>query len=218
MTKQIQYKKLYSQEYEGWITEQEALYKGNYEKVFFDVNNLVLKKELYADNVLKKLYFYSLSKETYTEHIEQYQQPNLLSISFIELENHGEFIFKQAFDYSIKSEFIGTNQGLYDRHKKLIAKGWKNEHDQYEYDSCKKYYYDPAINPDDEVFNCWFNDDGELMELYWSNRHIDPSEQESFVLFNTPEDIETLMRLTGMSQELAEYYMVPEIEPSFKSS
>lgn len=216
MTKQIQYKKSYSQEYEGWITEQEALSNGNYEKVFLDESKLVLKKELYVDNVLKRLYFYNIPKDKHTDYIEQNQQTNLLSIAFIQLENHGELTFKQAFDYSIKGEFLGTNLGLYDRNKKLIAKGWKNEQGQYEYDSCKKYYYNPAINPDDEIFNCWFNDDGELMELYWSNRHVDPSEQESFVLLNTPEDIETLMQLTGMSRELAEYYMVPEIE-TFKT-
>lgn len=213
---QIQYKSSFSNEFSGWITKKEALSTGNYEKVLLDENQVFIRKEIYVEHGLKRLCFYNIPKVRYTELIDQNQQANLLSIVFVEFENHGELVFRQAFNYSLQGKFFGTNLELYDSNIKLIASGWKNEEGKYDdYEHCKKCYYNPAINPDDVVFDCWFTKEGELMELNWNNEHIDPTGQESFVLFNTPEDIETLMQLTGMSRDLAEYFMVPEIEPSF---
>jgi hypothetical protein len=58
----------------------------------------------------------------------------------------------------------------------------------YDYDWVRKYYCDRSVNPDKELFECTYDDTGNLLELYWNNEDIDPHGQESFALWNEPND------------------------------
>jgi hypothetical protein len=123
---------------------------------------------------------------------------------------------KQQFSYDLAGVLTGTILELFDSNQKLVAHGYKDANGDYEYDRTRKYYWDSNINSEEELLECtYYENSGLLWELNWNNFHIDKDGQESLVLLNTPADIQELRDLTGMSQDLADYYMSSEIIPSF---
>jgi hypothetical protein len=82
-----------------------------------------------------------------------------------------------------------------------------------DYDYTKKYYYDPAINPKTFLFQSYFDENGSFEKIYYNSLHTDPDEQDSEVFLNTPQDIQRLRDLTGISQQLANYYLSPNVIP-----
>lgn len=213
----IRYQKPYDNDFDlnYRISNELAEQMGCYEKVFLDDNDRIIKKEFHDEGVLKKLYHYNYKNEDHRLIIDRYRGTFTVSITIKEFSRYEDLLFEKLFIYGDNGDFVGTLLLLYDEQKTVIASGYKDENGRYEYDTCHKYYYDRALNPDDYIFECTFNENGELLELYWNNRHIDDTEQESFVLFNTPEDKATLIKLTSMAEAMIEYYMQPEVDPFF---
>lgn len=137
-------------------------------------------------------------------------------INVLENEIFNQFKLERKFGYDLDGRLSGIAISFYNQEEELIAHGYKDQNGDYEFDRTYKYYWDTSINPNRELFECTYDDNGKLFELYWNNFHIDDDGQESFVLLNTSENIQELMNLTGMSQELAKYYMSSEIIPNFK--
>ncbi len=184
-------------------------------KVFFE-NDKVTKEEYFFEGQLMGAHLYNISEE-HQAIIENQQSFGYKWINIVEtiLYKNNYKLFTRK-NYEMDGTFTGTNLHLENELGQTVAYGYKNSNGDYEYDRVRKYYYDNKINPDDELFECAFKDNGDLWELYWNNFHIDDDGQESFVLLHNASDFQRLRDLTGMSEELARYYMNSEIKPDFK--
>lgn len=199
----------------NFITENQINQVNQYSKAYFD-NNILIKEERYYEGKLMGLCYYNINID-HQVIINDNNNSLYKWISIIETEDfNGGYKLKKRFGYSPTGILNGINLELYDNNGELIAFGYSDANGNLEYDRSKKYYWDRNLSPKDEMFECTYREDtGELFELYWNNYYLSNDGQESFALHNTPEDIKTLMTLTGMSQQLAEYYMSPEIIPNF---
>jgi len=81
------------------------------------------------------------------------------------------------------------------------------------YERTIKWYYDREINPDRELFTVRFDGDGELIQIYFNNYHHHPDGQESIVFDASVEDLLELRNLTGISENLANYYTQVRVTP-----
>lgn len=205
----------YKNSQNNFISAQDAFELGNYCKVFSE-NDMVIKEEYFFEGQLMGAHLYNIS-ETHQTIIKDQQSFGYKWINIVEtiLYKNNYKLFTRK-NYEIDGTFTGTNLHLENALGQTVAYGYKNSNGDYEYDGIRKYYYDSKINPEDELFECTFKDNGDLWELYWNNFHIDDDGQESFVLLNNASDFQRLRDLTGMSEELARYYMNSEIKPDFK--
>ena len=197
------------------ILQQQAVEEAEYYKSFYRYDTLV-KEERYFNNKLMGLIYYNNDRINHKAIISDNLSLGYNWIRIVEYQLFGDYKLEKAFGYGLNGALKGTDFALFDANLELIAHGYKDANGNYEYDRTRKYFWNRNINPDNELFECtYYEDTGELWELYWSNEHIDNTGQESFVLFNTPEDVQKLISLTGISQELAEYYMSSEIIPAW---
>lgn len=201
---------IYRNALEKPITEQEALLLGEYTKSYSE-NGITLQRECFYDGAVTSLTFMNHTEEAHEAIMNRYSALYGI-IDIVECDRFGDYRLETGYRYD--PGFCGSSLALYNPDGELIAHGWKNADGAYEYDMTRKYYYDRAVNPDCELFECTFHEHtAQLLRLYWNNYHIDDDGQDSFVLLNTPEDIQQLIDLTGMPRPLAEYYMIAEIVP-----
>jgi hypothetical protein len=83
------------------------------------------------------------------------------------------------------------------------------------YEDTIKEYYDLDVNPEDPIFICSYDNGGTLIDIDAPNEHLDPDGQEREVYLNQPDHIAILMAITGITQELMDYYMSPDVTPNF---
>ncbi len=208
----IKYKN-YSRQF---VTEQQIQNIDRYYKSFFDANNVLIKEELYSEKKLMALIYYNSNNENHQTIISNNSSVGYTWVNIIEYKFFSEYKLEKVFEYDIDGTEGGIALNLYDLNSELISYGHKDVNGIYDYSITHKLYYDRNINPERELFVCTYQKNtGALLELYWNNYHIDSDGHEAIVLFNTPADIQTLITLTGMSQQVAEYYMISEIIPNF---
>jgi hypothetical protein len=203
----------YKNSYGDFIMLNKALQIDEYRKAYYD-NNQLLKEELFYQGNIVGLHYINFKNEDHQvivrNAIEEYG-----GVVIIEYQMFGLYKLEKSFSYN-KNGYIGNDLALFGPQGDVIAHGFKDENDKYEYDRTRKYYYNRAINPERELFECTYDPNtGALLEIYWNNSHVDSDGQESFSLLNTPADHLELIDLTGMSIDLVNYYMSSEIVPNF---
>lgn len=160
--------------------------------------------------------FYSYDGVNHQSIIEDNQELGYKWIRIKEFELFSNFKLERDFAYDGKGILHGLNLALYDPNGECIGHGHKDSTGKNEYDGVRKYYSDRTINSEYDLFECTYHEDsGLLWELYWFNFHIDPDGQESFVLWDNANDRQKLKELTGMSDDMVDYYMSSEIVPTF---
>lgn len=205
----------YKNKYGSIITEQQTVNLSTYLKCYSNSNGVIEKEEKYSSGELMGLRFNNYQNENHQVIVSNNNSNNYKWISILENEIHSGFRLEKGFVYAPDGSFKRTHLALYDLQEEVIAHGTKDENGDYDYDWVRKYYFDRSVNPDKELFECTYDDNGNLLELYWNNEGIDPHGQESFALWNKPNDQQELINLTGMSQQLVDYYMVADIIPDF---
>ena len=206
----------YKNSQNNFITYQQVLMLDDYEKVYME-NDVIIKEETFYKEELMGVSIFN-NTESHQVLINNNQFSGYKWINIVEITNYtNEYKLYKRYGYNLNGVLNGINLELEDTNKNIIAFGYKNVSGNYEYNRTRKYYFDNSINPNGELFECTYKDNGELWGLYWNNEHINNSGQDSIVLWDTPEDLQQLIDLTGMSQELAEYYMSSEIEPKFET-
>lgn len=197
------------------ITAQQAREIEDYFKSYYNGVTL-LKEEEFYQNKLMGLLYYNNKNENHLTIVNDNSSSSYKWITIIEYEYFNGYKLEKQFGYKLNGTFTGIDLSLYNVNGELIAHGYKNADGNYDYERSRKYYWDRNVNSDDELLECtYYENNGLLRQLYWNNFHIDEDGQESFVLLNTPEDIQKLIDLTGISPELAEYYMSSEITPTW---
>lgn len=189
----------------------EAYYKS------FEESGVVFKEEFYSRGELMGLIVYNHNFDEHQTIINSNLSTGYKWFAITEfLDYSSGFKLEKNFFYNTDGVFEGNNLALFNPQGKLIAHGSKDENGNYDYYRTRKFYFDSSINnSDEELFECTYKDNGELWELYWNNNHINDLGQDSIVLWDTPEDRQILIDLSGMSNELVDYYMSSEIEPNF---
>ena len=196
------------------ITEEQSINTDTFNKCYFK-NDEVQKIERYFERELMGVSVYNteLNHDTIIQNNQIKGYKWIKIIETTEYENNYKLFIN--YNYSLNGLFNGQNIHLEDHNSEIVAHGNKDSEGNYDYDLTRKLFFDRDINPERELFECTYKENGKLWELYWNNLHIDDNGQESFVLLNNQEDIKKLIELTGISKELAEYYMSSEIIPDF---
>ncbi|HEX8561774.1 MAG TPA: hypothetical protein VF676_02230 [Flavobacterium sp.] len=206
----------FKNDYGQFVTEQQVGNLESYYRSFFDDNNNLVKDEVYFNGELMGLRYYNNNNENHQTIVTNNTGLGYSWFNIVEYQMFGSYRLERVFEYEMNGTQGGTALSLHNPDAELIAYGHKDQAGVYDFEITRKFYYDRAINPERELFECTYHETtGNLLQLYWNNYHIDEDGQESFVLLNTPSDIQTLINLTGMSQELAEYYMDSDVVPNF---
>ena len=209
----IKYKNFYGQ----IISEQQIANLDEYYKAYYD-NNLLLKEEYYYEGVFVRLHYYNTNSESHQDIINNNLNPSSdYSLVIIEKEVVATTLqLRKKYLYDSSGVAVGRTNQLFDPNGDEIGFEFIDTSGVPDYYRTRKYYWDRSVNPNKELLECRFDETtGGLIEIEVNNEHMDYSGQESIVLLNTAADKQTLMDLTGMSQDLADYYMVSAVIPTF---
>lgn len=181
------------------------------------LNGAIKTKEYFLDGEFFALYYYRLPNENIQEVLQNNIVPGHSLVIVDKVIYTDGYLLEKNFTYNPEMELNSISNTLFDPNGEAIGYEWIDDlvNNIPDYTLTKKYYYNRSVNHDDNLFECSFNNDGSLLEIYYNSYHTEPTGQDSEVFFNTPEDISTLRQLTGISQQLAEYYMVPQVTPNF---
>lgn len=188
----------------------------SYYKVY-NSNGRIKQMEKFYEGKLKGLIYYKDLDESHQQILDNIFVPGKF-LSIVESETRsGGYILEKEFYFSIDGMLSSRSNMLYDINKDLIAAELITDLNTGipDYNNTEKFFYDRNVNPDEYLFNCRYDEDGRLKELYYNNHHNNSDGQDSFLLDDSPEDIQELRELTGISQQLAEYYMSPNVIPNF---
>lgn len=76
-----------------------------------------------------------------------------------------------------------------------------------------KYYYDKAIRPDCSLFNCHYDDDGNLIPIIIDVEELGLGDHDGTWIYNNEDGINELMKIFNMSRVLAEFYVSSNLIP-----
>lgn len=205
----------YKNSLDKFISSQQASILTEYKKVFLE-GGIILKEEEYYEDELLGVYLYNNTNVAHENLINNNQSLGYKWFVIVEIIPYNNlFLLKKLYHYDIVGSFIGTTLELYDPNGELIAFGLKDASGNYDYSRTQKYYYDRNINSDYHLFVCTYESNGDLWGLDWNSEHTNFTGQDSFVFENTLEHVQEVMQLTGLSQDMVEYFMSSEIEPNF---
>jgi hypothetical protein len=196
------------------ISQIQALNSKEYTKVT-EVNGSPKRKEYLANGNVYFIQYYKDPGET------EQQIVNLLigegkKFSIIERQTVlGNYQLEKSRIFSVAGQLVAMSNELYDPYGKQVATETIDNVSAGvpDYVYTKKYYFDPSINPETFLFESYFNEDGSFDKIYYNSLHTHPDEQDSEVLTDDPQDVQRLRDLTGISQQLADYYLVANVIP-----
>ncbi|MCG8574742.1 MAG: hypothetical protein MI810_07650 [Flavobacteriales bacterium] len=203
------YKKLSGQ----YITEKEATQLTDY-----SIEHWINGKRKWVDRIMRNQL---ISADYYLDAGETHKSVlasdfgSYKTISIIELEIFGEYNLEKGSFYE-NGILIALTNRLFDQNYEMVGTEWVDDLIEKvpEFDVSAKLYFDREVNPDRELFEVRFNEDGSLFEIDYNNFHIHPDGQESIVFDDSPEDIAELRELTGISENLANWYVSNRVPPT----
>lgn len=199
-----------------FITQQQASALITYDKCYYNTHGIVCKEESFYEGELTRLLIYNYNNESHQTLISNNLNFGYKGISIVDVTHHNYgYKLHKMYNYRLDGTLNGINLDLFDSMHNVVAYGYQEPDGIYEYDRIRKFYFDHNINTDKYLFECTYEDNGDLWGLDWNNEHLNNSGQDRIVFYNTPEDKQKLIDLTGMSQSLVNYYMSFEIEPDF---
>lgn len=204
--------KVYKDVFENTISEQQALSKGEY-SISYIIDGKVKRVELFFNGEIKSMIYYRGINETHQE-ILDLEILNNHHIAIREIETFGKYKLEKDFIYDDLAILKANRNYLYDINSLQVGYEWI-ENGATVYDKTRKFFYDLDQNPDTYLFECTYNEDGSVFEIEFNNLHLDPSGHESKIFDHSPEDIAELMSISGISQELMDYYLSSDVTPNF---
>jgi len=199
------------------ITYQQSLQVDEYYKAFYE-NDLLVKEEAYYQNELYGITYYNINDDTHTTILSSNFSSDVEFNIVDEVTYSNGYYLKSSSSYSDVSGMLsGKTNRLYNPNGDLVGNELFLEDDNTpQYQSTYKYYYDRNINPLTFLFEVKFdNITGDFDYITFNEEHKDLLGQDSFALTNSSEDIQTLKDITGMTQELVDYYLSPSVIPTF---
>lgn len=192
------------------ITQQQAAMLDKYSKKY-EENNTLKKEEFFIDQKLTTTIYYKSPNETVNSILTQFTGQNVV-IRTITLINTKEF--EQNDVYNNSGELIEKYNYLYDQNKDVICREEIDLNTNLPiYSETVKYYFDRDLDPENELFECCYNEDGDLEHIIYNAYEY----QESKWFWEGGEpgesDIETLQGLTGLNATQMNYYLSATLLP-----
>jgi hypothetical protein len=202
-------KTIFKNKFGNVVTQQQASLLDKYWKNY-EENNVLKKKEFFIDQQLVTTVYYKSPSESVNEILTQFAGANLQirTITFI-----GTKEYEQNDVYSA-GELIERYNYLYDQNKDVICREEINLVTGLPiYEETKKYYFDRSLDPENELFDCRYNEDGVLEHIEYNMYEF--QESKWFWEGGVPgeSDIETLRGLTGLTQQEMNYYLSAALLP-----
>lgn len=197
------------------VSFQETASLEEYIKVY-SKNNRVVKEETFLDQKLSILRLHNWDNENHQKLVSTFFQNKYKAFTITDHQRYiGDFELYKGYGYSQNGILLSRGNTLYDaNHYAIGSEIFFDQNSLPSYDWSFKSYWNLKENPDDEIFKCRYHrTTGKLLYIRFENAHLNPLGQASKMLYEG--DIGKLIDLTGISQELAEYYMVPEVIPKF---
>lgn len=193
------------------ISETESLAKGDYLKRFF-LDGKLEKEEEYFEGRLSLESFFIEKNASHEEVLSSQLKDRPIAI--VEVEYYKKYRLEKYFYYNIQGINVFFSNVLYDPNNLKVA-AEEGENGIVYYDRTMKEYYDLSINPDSYLFSILYNKEGEISDIHYPNEHIDPDGQEAIGFGTTPAEIQRLIKISGISEPLMNYYVTPNVIPSF---
>jgi hypothetical protein len=193
------------------ITEQQAIGLGNYFKRYIETGG-IKKEERFFEGEFYMLFYYKGANESHQDILNIELDDRNIAIR--EVEIYGDYKLEKDFFYDINSVNVGFRNILYDLNNLKVG-GEETINGSVLYEYTTKKYYDLTKDPESPIFKCYYRNDGSLRKIIYSYEYYNPDGQDEEVFVNTPSRIARLMSLTGISQELMDYYLSPDVTPNF---
>ena len=201
------------------ILQQQAVEEAEYYKCFYN-NDILIKEVLYLNGVLYGIHYHNRTNEKHQEILTLHYTHDDLEFCIIDhvFYNNGYRLEQLSSYENEKGDLVGRTNCLFDGDNELVGhEMFLRENTIPEYQSTKKYYYDKGINPVDHLFEAVYHkSNGAFDYITFNQNHTDPFGQDAFALSNASEDIQRLIEITGMPQELIDYYLTANVVPNFK--
>lgn len=199
------------------IPEEQISKIDTYFKVYSE-DGQVKQKEKFYKGEFKYLMYYKDANETHEQIMS-----NLFVlgkyISIVEKEAvTGGYTLERSLNYDEKGEPEIRINELFDANYDCIAHEWISDliSGVPDYHHTVKYFFDRSVNPNYLLFECIYDEeDGKFDRIDYNNYHIDYEGHESMCFSNSPKDTQELRALTGISQQLMDYYLSPRVIPNF---
>lgn len=210
----IEFKNMFDETiYEHQAAQLETYYKT------YRLNGEIKYRERFQNGQLQLLTYYKEANEVHHEIMDEFFSSGMY-ISIVGKESiTGGYLLETGFDYDENGVLYVKRNELFDVKGNIIAFDYTKDliTNIPEFEKTRKYFYDPGVNPNYHLFSCSYdeNANGKLIEIFYNNYHLNDDGRDAIYFTDIPEDIEMLMELTGISSQLAAYYVSPIVAPSF---
>lgn len=203
--------------YDDWfgffVEEHEIESMEAYSKIYLE-NEDIVKREYYLDKELKKQEYFTTELEDRDTLIQKYNSSGIITHigerAYIE-----QFIHEKLFIFDEAGQMVDIVNFVYDSERNLIVSSHTLDFEEEipVWDDTRKYYVDENIRPGDDLFDCHFQESGELIPIMLDIEELDLGEHDGIWVYNNEEGILDLMKYFSMSRSLAEFYVSTEIFP-----
>ncbi|WP_298903495.1 hypothetical protein [uncultured Psychroserpens sp.] len=205
---------IYKNEYEAIIKEIELPVDEYYSEPN-DIQGKYKTREIYKN---EKLNEYIIFNESNKSRIEILNNVGLQEVKFVlgQREFIGEFRHEKLYHYNSDKILETIVNSVYDCENNVIVSSFTDdiENEIPYWNGTSKYYYDKSIRVGDSLFECHFNDNGELIPITIDVEELGLGDHDGTWIYNDADGIEDLMRIFNMPKFLAEFYVSSEIIPN----
>lgn len=192
------------------ISQQQASMLNLY-CIQYEENNQLKKQDFFVNQQLNTVVYYKNENEILSDIISEFSGTRLVIKEF-------SYVGNKKIEYNNVYNTTGALDEQYNfaYNQNLEVICWEyidNESGLPIYTKTRKFYFDSDIDPEDELFDCTYNEDGSLDRILYAPHAIQDS--MDFWEDGVPgeSDIETLRGLTGLSEEEMNYYLTADILP-----
>lgn len=205
-------------EYRSWsyklITKEQAEAKGDF-YVFIYENQALKRWDTFMENRLLGSTYILMVGESQLDMLNSYYKPGFFfSVAEVDALPMGITVYS-LFHYQEK-ELHQMERFALDLHDNIVGSEiiFDPSDGIPDFPQTQKRYYDSSINPDDYLFESFYNEDGSLNRIEYNSFHTDPCGQDGEDFVDNPESLKAFMVLADISQELLDYYVSPYVLPS----
>ncbi|MCT4580253.1 MAG: hypothetical protein N4A35_02460 [Flavobacteriales bacterium] len=179
-----------------------------------EVKGAYQKKEVYKNGALVE---FEVFMERDQKHSEILNNPSLkgVQISIGTRQTIGELRYEKVYCYESTKVLSTIFNTVFDKENQVIVSSFTDdiENEVPYWNGTTKYYYDSSIREGDALFECQYNDDGELIPITIDVEELGLGDHDGTWIYNDAEGVADLMRIFKMPHSLAAFYVSSVIVP-----
>lgn len=184
-----------------------------YSKIYLQ-DQVVIKKEYFLKKVLNRQLFFVNAQESREVLAQKYGCLGIMT-TIGERKVIASYTQEKLYHYDAHGVLNSIAYQIYDQAGHLIVSSFSQDLQQEipDWDATKKYYYDQSIRPQQELFECHFDDAGVLIPIEIDVEELGLGDHDGTWIYNNEEGIQDLMQIFGMPRDLAEFYTSSTLFP-----